>query len=125
MSPERITFANNLITGETGILIDDASSRELKWQTNLVWPQGDAKAGHSDSGVVQADPKLLRQGIRYVPSPRSPARDSCSALANIVTDYSGRKRSGLPDIGSDEISESDCLRGPLEPTDVGPSWNRR
>jgi parallel beta-helix repeat protein len=124
LSPERIRLANNLITGKTSVLISNEGGRDVKWQSNLVWPRGNAKSGLSHPGIIQTDLKLLPHGDRYVPSPRSPARSSGNALPDVATDYSGRERTDPPDIGSDELSDNGNVREALRPSDVGPTWLR-
>lgn len=120
----RISFVNNLITGQTGILINNEGSCDVEWLSNLAWPLGHAQAGLSHPGIVKVNPLLVRDGAHLLPGPNSPARDAGTALAEVITDYSSRKRTGLPDIGSDEITQSGMIRRPLKPIDVGPSWNK-
>ncbi|MFC1635327.1 polysaccharide lyase 6 family protein [Planctomycetota bacterium] len=120
--PRRVRFVNNLITGQTGILINDEGGRNVEWLSNLAWPLGDAQVGLSHPGIVKADPKLTRHGIRFLPGPNSPVRDAGTSLPEVVTDYSSHKRTGLSDIGSDEVTRGEIIRRALQPIDVGPSW---
>ncbi len=122
--PQGITIVNNLITGHSAALIANEGSHDLKWQSNFTWPLRDAKLGIQHPGIIQANPLLLLQDGRYLPSPPSPARDAGTALPEVTTDYSGHKRDAHPDIGSDEVSQAKPTRSPLRPTDVGPSWNQ-
>jgi len=121
--PRGITLVNNLVTGKSGILIDDSGSHNVSWQTNIAWPQDSAKVGLSDKGIIAMDPRLSRDGnIQHVLRPDSPARDAGTVLQEVATDYGGRKRDGSPDIGCREVSEAAMANRPLQPEDVGPSW---
>lgn len=122
--PRRIRFVNNLIAGQTGILINNEGSREVEWVSNLAWPGRAAQLGLSHPGIAKADPRLVRRGIRCLPGADSPVRDAGTALPEVTLDYSAQMRSGLPDVGSDEVSHGEIIRQPLRPSDVGPAWNR-
>jgi poly(beta-D-mannuronate) lyase len=121
--PHEITLVNNLVTGNSGILIDDNGSRNVLWQTNVAWPQDSAKSGLSNKGIITMDPRLdCDDSVRHVLCPGSPARDAGTVLQEVDTDYGGRKRDGSPDIGCGEVSEAAITNRPLRPEDVGPSW---
>ena len=121
--PRGITFVNNLVAGKRGTLIDDNGSRELVWRTNIAWPQDSAKAGLSDKGIIETDPRLGRDDdMQYTLLPGSPARDAGTVLKEVTTDYGGRERDSSPDIGYSEICEARAANRPLQPKDVGPSW---
>lgn len=80
-----------------------------------------------ETSLVPADtaPQLVRgSAIRYLPGSDSPALDAGTVLEEVVADYAGRERVGVPDIGCDEFSQDDVVNGPLGPDDVGPSWKR-
>lgn len=121
--PYSTSFINNLITGNRGLLIDDVGSRNISWQTNIVWPYEKAKHGLSHQGIMIVDPRLKRvNNHRLTLGTPSAAENAGIPLSKVELDLSGQKRDASPDIGCDEISRIPVINQALQPGDVGCTW---
>ncbi|MCX5685332.1 MAG: polysaccharide lyase 6 family protein [Planctomycetota bacterium] len=124
-SPSDNRIANNIVVGDKSTLLDNAPGKGVTWLQNIVWPQGNAEAGLKDAGIVVEDPRLTQaDGLWRLPKSGSPAAGSAAPLPDFTPpdDIFGRPRKGKLDVGCEQAGDGPCLRKPLEPKDVGPSW---
>jgi poly(beta-D-mannuronate) lyase len=102
--PENITIANNIITGNTGLLLQ-AIDANVSFKNNIVYPTGSATIGEIPThGYLNVNPALEVSAGMYRPSSSSPAIDAipASEAHGVTKDIDGRLRSGMHDIGAHE-----------------------
>ena len=120
--PRGCIFANNVIVGEGGPLVSLAADPPVgfKWEGNVVW--GTAAAGDMPAdGSRRVDPAWTLQDGLYRASKGSPLVDAAQgAYPEIALDMDGQERTGVKDIGADELSSEPVRRRPLTRADVGP-----
>jgi hypothetical protein len=107
--PTNITIANNIISGDTGKLVQ-VFQAEVSFSNNIVHTLGSATVGDIPfAGFVNIDPQLIENGERMSPSEDSPAIDTIaeSDAYGITKSIDGETRTGLFDIGADEIRSSE------------------
>jgi hypothetical protein len=124
-------FINNMIIGQQGMMIEHVDSHYSIWRANIVWPIKGAQAGYLHDGITAADPQMERSAGMFRPvSKNSPLVDPSRpdffniymTVSEVAIDCDGQLRDSQPDIGCDELSHSETIRGPLNPSDVGPDW---
>jgi poly(beta-D-mannuronate) lyase len=105
--PQNVTVANNIITSDRGILVQ-VFEADVIFTNNIVFPTGYATVGDipEGEGYLNIDPLLEISGETMRPASDSPAVDAIpqSEAYGVVTDIEGQRRSGLFDIGADELS---------------------
>ncbi|WP_020579272.1 polysaccharide lyase 6 family protein [Actinopolymorpha alba] len=120
LGPRDCVVANNIITGSGAQLITlPQGSQGFRWEGNILHsaPAGDIPEG----GYRAVDPRLVED--RYA-MPRigasSPAVNAAvGSYPTVTLDIDLRARSGVKDVGADELSDGP-LRRPLTRADVGP-----
>jgi poly(beta-D-mannuronate) lyase len=125
MPPIDCVIANNLIysTGSPLITYDDTPVN-LTYQGNIFY--GASLGITKPVGITVIDPKMkLGNGGLWRPdSLNSPVINAAVGdFPYITLDMDGQPRSGLKDIGADEISLSPITSKPLTSNDVGPYKN--
>ncbi len=119
------TFANNLITSNSGPLVTkDLSVEGLTWMGNLMYG---APIG-VDFDSMTSDPRLSMSEGLLRPDPEGPAANAAVKCdADVNTDIDGQARPETKkDIGADEVSGAigSVSSRPLRPEDVGVSFLR-
>ena len=103
--PQDIIVVNNVITATTGRLVSVIAG-DVTFGKNILYPSGTAVTGDDLSGqFVTVDPQLTvgADGI-FRPSRTSPAIDEATSAAyGITTDMDGQLRTGIFDLGADEV----------------------
>jgi poly(beta-D-mannuronate) lyase len=122
MPPVDCIIANNLIysTGSPLITYDDTPVN-MTYEGNIFY--GATLGITKPAGITIVDPKMkLSNGGLWRPdSVNSPVIDSSVGdFPYVMLDMDGQPRSGLKDIGSDEMSSSAIKLKPLTASDVGP-----
>ncbi len=124
LPPVDSVIAGNVVTGSRGKLFNQVKAPvNLTYAGNVAWPTGSATVGVSQpaDAIMVADPLLATDGSVYRIGAGSPAIDGGTGRPFLVDDLDGQARSGDPDTGADELSSSAVVRGPLDPSDVGPN----
>lgn len=120
--PRQITFANNIVQGDTGNLVHLFTAPEsATYAGNLMWPTGSASVGisASDAQITVADPLLAGGDLPWLLTASSPAIDAATA-SSVMLDVQGQTRA-QPDAGADEYAPGQPVRfAPLTAADVGP-----
>ncbi len=122
-APKSCTVSNNVIQSNAGTLLSLVAAESLTAQGTIVWGSGSV-AGFSTSAYRRADPlfALASDGLYRVgtTSPVVNAGVNSAAFPFASADMDGQTRSGVFDVGADEVSTQPKLRRPLGLTDVGP-----
>lgn len=119
--PESLTFNGNLISGSAGPVFEGTEGVGYSFADNIA--HGAPVGISSRPGILEVDPQLAQDadGI-WRPSGTSPAVDGAATSPLFTVDMDGQARSGLYDIGADEVSAAPILSGPLTTDDVGALW---
>ena len=122
LPPEDCVIANMVVTSTSGPLVRFTDTPlNLRWEGNVFY--GASLGITQPGGIVIADPQLAAAdpyGLRR-PGALSPVLDAAVGTYDTVTqDMDGQDRSGLKDIGADEVSALPVLHVPLTAADVGP-----
>ncbi len=124
-----VILANNLLAAGGaggGPLVAGRAGPDLRAAGNLG--HGRPAGAVDGDGLRMADPLLERgeDGL-YRPRPGSPAAGGGEpGLLDLRRDIGGRdRRADEPTVGCWEVSDDPLRHRPLEPEDVGPSWNWR
>jgi Chondroitinase B len=112
--PLTVTIANNIIRKDGGTFINAGGDWQATYAGNIFW--GSATTNIPAAGFRKVDPLLM--GGRL--GAGSPAIDSASGAHGVMDDIDGQPRTGLADVGADEVSTAPVLRRPLTARDVGP-----
>ncbi len=105
-APTNITIANNIVAGSSGNLVQLVDA-QVNFSNNILYPTGSASIGDiPETGYVNIDPQLVSSGEIMSPSVDSPAIDAIpqAEAYGVATDINGQIRSGLFDIGADEVT---------------------
>ncbi len=103
--PENITVVNNIITSNTGALVQVLDG-SVTFGNNIFYPTEAAIVGDIPPvGYTNANPLLVDSGAIMRPAATSPAVDAilASEAYGVTTDVDGQTRSGRFDIGADEV----------------------
>jgi len=122
--PENVTIANNILRGETGLLIK-GEGPGIVWAGNLAY--GGALGISTPDGIEVVDPKLVKgeDGL-WRPEKNSPVIGAaCGDYPGVNKDIDGQPREGKKDVGCDQASNAAVINRPLTPADAGPSWLAR
>lgn len=106
LMPENVTVANNIVTGDRGILVQVIDA-DVLFANNIVFPTGYAAIGDiPEEGYLNIDPLLETSGDIMRPASDSPAVDAVaqSEAYGVVTDIQGQARIDPFDIGAYELS---------------------
>ncbi|MFI9813806.1 polysaccharide lyase 6 family protein [Saccharothrix variisporea] len=121
--PIDCTIADNVVTGGQGKLFDERKTPvNSSYVGNIAWPTGTASVGVAQpvEAIRVVDPLLRREGPVHRIGAGSPAVDAArGGFAFVADDMDGQARVGT-DVGADERSDAEVVRGPLEAGDVGP-----
>jgi len=129
-----ITIANNLITSAENSLVeiidtDNDQGDEITWQSNLMYPTGEASllTGASSTSfdvtaVTNENPNLVFDEISNVwkTSADTPLYEN-AVLQVINEDIEGQNRPEMSNPGADHYSMESVRFSPLTPEDVGPN----
>ncbi|MBC7796319.1 MAG: right-handed parallel beta-helix repeat-containing protein [Pyrinomonadaceae bacterium] len=121
--PENITFANNILSAEKGVLVKfENQPRNTVWFGNILW--GAAENGDiPQTGFKRINPNLSNDDHGfYRLKQNSPAIKSAfkSSVFNYLTiDIDGQNRVEPKDVGADQFSNEKIIRRALTPKDVG------
>ncbi|MFP4249928.1 MAG: chondroitinase-B domain-containing protein [Armatimonadota bacterium] len=115
--PQRCRIVNNVITAESGMMLDLDSLEEETVTGNLLWPEGSAEAGTEGDDAIISDPRLSGAGASIRPAEDSPAVDAAVPLDEVTRDRWNRARphGDGPDTGADEIGAAQAVEEPLLP----------
>ena len=122
LAPKDCTVANNLFLVSGGQLLDMPTEPDaFTWLGNLIQSNspvpGFVGTRVPDLRLSQGDDGLWR------PLPGSPALGASEGnFPQVVTDIDGQPRPRVKDVGCDQTSPSQTTGKPLEPDDVGVSW---
>ncbi|MFH9725376.1 polysaccharide lyase 6 family protein [Streptomyces sp. NPDC017254] len=120
--PRDVTIADNLLVGQTGTLVEMATTVRFTWQSNILF--GAAADGNIPAGgFVRADPRLVRgtDGVYRLSSTSRAIGAATLSPAPVTHDIDGDPRGGLRDVGADEYATITPRNRPLTPADVGPN----
>ncbi|KJL34785.1 polysaccharide lyase 6 family protein [Microbacterium azadirachtae] len=122
--PLDVTIVDNIVRGQTGYLGNVPLMQDFYWRGNIIW--GSAANGNIPKvGFTRVDPLLAQDAAgTWKITTSSPAVNAATQTnhANWVTDdLDGRARTGVYDIGAQEVTGTPATRAPLTTTDVGPS----
>ncbi|WP_395358526.1 polysaccharide lyase 6 family protein [Streptomyces sp. YH02] len=120
--PRDITIADNLLVGQTGSLVEMATTVRFTWQSNILF--GAAADGNIPAGgFVRADPRLVRgsDGVHRLSSTSRAIGAATLSPAPVTHDIDGHARGSVRDVGADEYTTAAPIRRPLTPADVGPN----
>jgi hypothetical protein len=123
LPPLDCMIANNIVKGSVSPLIKyEAAPINLQYEGNIMF--GAALGITQPSGIEMTDPLLvLTEDTLYRPQIISPAVDAAlGSYPYVEYDIDGQPRSGLKDIGADEISTASVTNYPIKPGEAGPSW---
>ena len=121
LAPARVTFANNLFAASrSSVVASGGIGLTAPTITGNIYFGAPLGFAPSD-GFRQVDALLMRgpDGLLR-PSAGSPAIDAASASVSVPTDIDGQTRSGVLDVGCDEVGAAGPARRPLSRSDVGP-----
>jgi len=115
-------IANNIIQGDTGTLVQPGDPlTSPTWEGNILWGAA-ANGSMPASGFRRVNPMLVMSGGLFRLSAGSPAVDTgVGSYAEVVLDMDGQSRSGVKDVGADELLSTSIVRRPLTTADVGPN----
>ncbi len=123
LPPRDCLIGNNIIRGTRSPLITIVDNPiDFVWQANIF--SGGSLGITQPPGITLTDPLLVKgaDGL-WRPGASSPAIDSASGSYPMAQyDMDGQVRTGLRDIGADEVSDDPIASRPLAPEDVGPGW---
>ncbi|WP_336627863.1 MULTISPECIES: polysaccharide lyase 6 family protein [unclassified Microbacterium] len=122
--PLNVTIVDNIVRGQTGYLGNVPLMQDFYWRGNLLW--GAAANGNIPKvGFTRVDPQLAQDAAgTWKITASSPAVNAATQTnhANWVSDdLDGRARTGVYDIGAQEVTTSPATRAPLTTANVGPS----
>ena len=102
---ERVTIENNLLTSDSGVLLDVAPMKDGVVRNNLVYPRVTAEVGMTGERAINSSPQLTGAGLGLRPQPSSPVIDRAIPLETVTHDWLGRRRpaGAGPDIGCTEV----------------------
>jgi hypothetical protein len=116
LEPVDCTVAYNILQGSGTLLTEAGGTKNTTYVGNML-SGGSTSIG---SGVIMADPKLVKIGEVYKIGAGSPAIDAATMpFPFVIEDIDGKPRTA-PDIGADEYSMAPAVYGMLSETDVGP-----
>ncbi|MER7455917.1 chondroitinase-B domain-containing protein [Micromonospora sp. NPDC126480] len=120
LAPVDSTVANNIVVGNHGRLFNEVKiPTNMTYAGNIGWPTGSASIGIT-VGVRTVNPLLTKQGEVYRIASGSPAVNTATGnYPFLAQDMDGQARSGIADVGADELSNTPVRRSPLDVTDVG------
>lgn len=113
--PQGVRIINNLLINKAGALHDGIEGQTWTWEGNRTCLD-------SVGGNKCAEEFRITKGGDGVWRPRKDSQLIDSGVANryVNDDIDGQPRSGLFDVGADEVSTLPMLHGPLMADDVGP-----
>lgn len=122
LPPIDCIVANNVVdktTGSASVIYTDTPVN-ISYESNYIF---DTNVGITDDGVINSDPGLVLTDDIWRPNASSAIKDaSSSSFSYVELDMDGQSRDNSPDIGSDEVSETDIVIFPLTKDDVGYVW---
>jgi len=120
--PINCVFANNLVYGTTSpLIIYMDTPTNMTYQSNIFF--GATLGITTPAGISMVDPLLTQSssGLWRPDTSLSPIKNAATGTYSYVTiDMDGQSRTGVYDIGADEISSGTILLRPLTANDVGP-----
>jgi hypothetical protein len=116
LEPVDCTVAYNILQGSGTLLSEAAGTTNTTYLGNIL----NGGTTGIKTGVIMADPKLVKVGDVFKIGAGSPAIDAATMPFPFVTDDIDGKPRMAPDIGADEISTAPALYGLLSEADVGP-----
>ena len=113
-----VTFTNNLIRSSGSAHFEGEEGANWTYNNNISF--GASLGISSRPGLLRVNPLLsIDPTGLFRPDSDSPAIDQGASIT-INDDMDGQVRSGLIDIGADEVSSAAIIRRPLTRADVGP-----
>lgn len=121
LPPKDCLIANNIVmntTGSDAITYTD-TPENMTYQSNYMT----GNVGINDEGIINEDPGLeLTNGLWRANSSSAVTDAESLAISYVDVDIDGQTRDQFPDIGSDEVANSEVLNAPLFQEDVGYDW---
>ncbi len=118
-NPKNVLVKNNLISISEGQAIGESGGSEVNYISNIVSLSGTAKSGKTGNGIVELFVDVYQDGNLYRPQNNSAVINAGSHDSNINDDMDGQIRTDNPDIGADEISDTEVKRSPMTISDAG------
>jgi poly(beta-D-mannuronate) lyase len=121
---QNVTIANNLLKNSGSTIFEGNQGAGWLWEGNLAFGGGLGPVA-GNAGVTVANPQLvLAANNVWRPAPTSPAVNAAAGSFSglLTTDMDGQPRTGMYDIGADELAAGAMLHRPLTSADVGPAW---
>jgi hypothetical protein len=120
IAPADSLFANNLIIGSGGQLINERGNPGITLQGNIAFAMGGSVGVTKPADQLRVvDPQVAKMGEIWRPSSASPVAGAAMGSFPFITiDIDGVMRS-MPDVGAHEATAMP-RGGPLTPADVGP-----
>ena len=125
LAPLDCIIANNAVRSTYGPLIQYVDTPiNITYEGNLFY--GASLGIDQPTGVTVADPQLAKDATGlWRPMATSPLIGAASGTYDeIVVDMDGDARTGVKDIGADQVSTGTPVSRPLTANDVGPEWMR-
>ncbi len=119
--PVDLTIHGNLVSSTGTQFFEGAEGSVYVFADNIA--HGAPLGISSRSGILEVNPELVQgaDGLWRLSS-SSPAIDGAAVSALFTDDMDGQTRTGLYDIGADELSTGQILRQPLTTDNTGASW---
>lgn len=122
--PLNVTIVDNIVRGQTGYLGNVPLMQDFYWRGNIIW--GAAANGNIPKvGFTRVDPQLAQDAVgTWKIAASSPAVNAATQANHadwVTDDLDGRARTGVYDIGAQEVTSSPATRAPLTTANVGPS----
>ena len=125
LPPEDCVIANNVVQGGSPVVHFTDQPVNLRWEGNIFW--GGSLGISPVEGIRWENPglSLAADGL-WRPGSTSPALDAAAGDYPFVTeDMDGQPRTGVKDVGADELSTAPVVRHPVGPQDTGPWWMKQ
>lgn len=121
LPPTDCIISNNVVDKTTGSKAFTLTDNPINFTYSSNYVNG--TVGIIDDGIINENPQLAEEDGIWRLSETSPLIDNSSQAFDYVTrDIDGQERDNMPDVGSDEFSESQPIIVPLTTEDVGYSW---
>jgi poly(beta-D-mannuronate) lyase len=121
--PRDWVFANNLVQGDTGTHVNLSRDTPVNFtfEGNVLWGAGTA-GNIPAAGFARMDTQLVADsGLMRVRAGSALVDAAVGSDPDVSSDMDGQARSGVKDVGADELSTAPVVIRPLTAADVGPN----
>lgn len=123
--PDSSVIINNAVNAGSSYDVLDIRGIPTRfvWAGNVFY--GEELGAPDPGGITWCDPLLeLSQDKMYRPAPESPLIAAAAmGYYDVQYDMDGHERSGIYDVGADEVSDIPPVYHPLSKENTGPDWN--